>query len=52
MSLHTWRRQAPRKPSSHDTFMSISLGQSCHRQEKFCVCVRRVTLVVSDSAVL
>ena len=35
MSLHTWRRPGPRKPSSCATFMlKVSLGQSCHRQKK------------------
>ena len=35
MSLHTWHRQHPSKPSSCAIFTlnSLCLGQSCHRQK-------------------
>ena len=33
----------------HHLQAQLSLGQSCHRQKKSCVHVRRVALVVSDS---
>ena len=49
MSLHTWCRQGPRKPSSCATSRSTLTGQSCHRRKKSSISASRVPSVVSNS---
>ena len=53
LSLHTWRCQGPRKPSSCATFtLNSHWGRAATGKKKSCVYGHRVTLVVSDSATL
>ena len=50
MSLHTWCRQGPRKPSSCANFMLNPHWEELPQGEKkSCVYVHRVNSVVSDS---
>ena len=48
MSLHTWHRQGPHKPSSWTTFTLTSHWGRTATGKKSCVYVRRIALVVSD----
>ena len=49
MSMHTVPSGSPQAKKLGHLHDQLSLGQSCHRQKKSCVHVRRVALVVSDS---
>ena len=50
MSLHTWRRQGPLKPSSCTTFMLNShWGRAATGKKNSCIYACRVTSVVSES---
>ena len=52
-SLHTWRRQGPRKPSSSATFtLNSHWDRAATGKKKSCVYVHRVALVMSNSAAL
>ena len=48
MSLNTWHRQGPHKPSSWTTFTLTSHWGRTATGKKSCVYVRRIALVVSD----
>ena len=50
VSLHAWRHQGPRKPSSCAPFtLSSRWGRAATGKEKSCAYACRVTLVLSDS---
>ena len=50
MSLHTWCRQGPHKPSSCAAFMLNShWGRAARGKKKSCIYVHKVTLVVPYS---
>ena len=50
VSLHTWRRQGPCKPSSCTTFrLNSHWGRAATGKKKSCICACTVTSVVSDS---
>ena len=49
MSLHTWRHQGPRNPSSFITFtLNSHWGRAATGKKKSCTCAYRVTSGVSD----